>query len=76
MEYYIKCPHCDIDILILSSEINCKIFRCGVYKKDGKSINPHASKNECDRLFKENLIYGCGKPFKFDGKKLEICDYI
>ena len=40
------------------------------------------NKNECDRLFKEGLIYGCGKPFKLiineqENKYFtEKCDYI
>lgn len=73
-EYY-KCPHCDLDIIII--DINCGIFRCGIFKDTGKQLNPHATKDECDKVFKENLIYGCGKPFKITvDKKLIICDYI
>ena len=37
-------------------------------------------KEECDRLAREGLIYGCGKPFciKAEGTnyKIEKCDYI
>jgi hypothetical protein len=74
--YIIECPHCQMCIQIYKKDINCKIFRHGVYKNNNKPIGPHASKSECENLIKENLIYGCGKPFKFDGKKIEICDYI
>ena len=45
-------------------------------KKTGQPIDPHTPKAECDRLFREGLIHGCGKPFKFDGVNLTICDYI
>ena len=74
--YRFKCPHCHIDIEVLKNQINCKIFRCGIFKNSCKQIPPHTKKLECDRLVKENLIYGCGKPFKFNGKKIEICGYI
>ena len=37
-------------------------------------------KEECDRLAREGLIYGCGKPFciKVEGNRYKIgkCDYI
>lgn len=58
--FFIECPHCKQSIEIL--EINCKIFRCGVYKDSYKQIDPHMSKNDCERLAKGS-IYGCGKPF-------------
>jgi len=70
----IKCPHCDGDIQIL--QINCGIFRHGVYK-DGRQLDPHASKELCDQVVKDNLVYGCAKPFKISpGGKAEKCDYI
>lgn len=82
MEEYIniKCPHCDSYILIYKNEINCGIFRHGIYKNTGMQINPHAEKTECDNLYNNNLIYGCGKPFRInksnDIHNVEICDYI
>jgi hypothetical protein len=75
--YYIfKCPHCKIYIIVLKTEINCRIFRCGVYISNNNQINPHTPKNECDRLKDKKLIHGCGKPFIFKEKYVEICDYI
>lgn len=59
--FIIQCPHCGIHIEIL--ELNCKIFRCGVFKKDFRQIDPHASKKMCDLYAESGLIYGCGKPF-------------
>ena len=63
-ELIINCPHCDQLIIIL--ELNCRIFRCGIYKKNFEQINPHLNKIICDELAANNLIYGCGKPFKID----------
>ena len=50
-------------------------------KSDLKQIDPHLSKPECDRLSKEGLIIGCGKPFKLVMNKEEEyfaikCDYV
>lgn len=73
-----KCPHCNIDIEVL--ETACCIFRCGILKSNLKQIGPHTKKPECDRLFNQGLIYGCGKPFKFfyhnNGNYVESCGYI
>jgi hypothetical protein len=75
----LTCPHCNDYILI--EKLNCKIFRHGVFISSNKQIDPHSSKELCNFLTKENLIYGCGKPFKViemnDGSwNTEICDYI
>lgn len=56
------CPHCNDPIII--QNINCGIFRHGTYRKTGKQLNPHLFQSTCEHLFKENMIYGCGKPFK------------
>lgn len=67
------CPHCDGEIVII--EMNCRIFRHAVFK-NGIQLNPHASKEECDRVVKENLVYGCAKPFQIKDGKIIKCDYI
>jgi hypothetical protein len=78
----INCPHkeCGLPVIIDPNEINCAIFRHGVYKKNGNQMHPHAPKAYCDQVFSKGMIYGCGKPFKLvrkDGKIIaEICDYI
>jgi hypothetical protein len=41
-----------------------------------QQINPHLPKSECEALVAANKIYGCGKPFRFDGVSTTICDYI
>jgi len=72
--YFISCPHCGTTLQINRYDINCGIFRCGVYKSNLEHIYPHLSKEKCESL--KNEIWGCGKPFKFDGKRISICDYI
>lgn len=66
------CPHCHEEIIIKIAELNCHIFRHGVYKKNWQQIDPHMKKKECDRLFNKKLIYGCGKPFKIVEEVNEI----
>jgi hypothetical protein len=58
----IECPHCKENVLI--SRLNCRIFRHGVLKKNGKQIDPHSCKDLCDFYVKKELIFGCGKPFQ------------
>lgn len=74
--YIIECPHCKIYILIERHSVNCGIFRCGVYRNTGLSISPHMPQKKCEYLFNMKKIYGCGKPFKFNGKEVKICEYI
>jgi hypothetical protein len=80
MIYYLECPHCNAIVEIHQNEINCAIFRHGIYKETYQQMNPHTSKEECDHALQTNRIYGCGKPFRMikegDNYKLEICDYI
>jgi hypothetical protein len=72
------CPHCKDYILI--EKINCAIFRHGTLKQNGKQIDPHSPKELCDYYINNNLIYGCGKPFRIVNIngiiETEVCDYI
>lgn len=72
------CPHCEDFILI--EQLNCCIFRHGIFIKSGKQINPHASKELCDYYINNNKIYGCGKPYQIIIEKNKYkavkCDYI
>lgn len=74
----ITCPHCKETRFI--EQINCGIFRDGVFKSNLQQIPPHLSQYECDKIYEEGLIIGCGKPFRvyLDNTtyKVEICDYI
>lgn len=77
-EYIIvNCPHCEDIIIIYKNEINCKIFRHGIYKNSKKQIDPHLSESKCKSLVKSKKVYGCCKPFKLNHlNNAEICDYI
>jgi len=71
----IECPHCKSFIEI--EQLNCRIFRHAYLKTNNQQINPHATKEECDNLINNNLIYGCGKPFRIlEDNTVIICDYI
>lgn len=74
----VSCPHCKEYVEIL--QINCAIFRHGTFKVSGQQIDPHLSKDLCDQYIKDELIFGCGKPFKVFFKEgilvAEICEYI
>ena len=79
----VSCPHCDATIEI--AKLNCCIFRHGVIKSNRKSqrkqIPPHASEKTCKRYIDNDLIDGCGKPFKLiiglnNEYIAEKCDYI
>jgi hypothetical protein len=78
---FINCPKCGIMIEVL--ELNCRIFRCGVYKSNGEQLPPHHPMEDCMRVASEDLIYGCGAAFRIckelseDGSLIaDICDYI
>ena len=78
--HYFKCPHCDGGIQVLHNQINCSIFRHGVYVNN-KQMNPHEKEQICNHLFETNQIRGCGKPFRlirFDNGIIAIkkCPYI
>lgn len=71
--YKTACPHCGEHVEI--EQINCGIFRHG-NTLDGQPLSPHLPRAECDRLRSERLlIHGCGRPFKFDGKTISVCEY-
>lgn len=62
--YHFDCPHCAGTIIVHRNELNCRIFRHGVYRNNLQPMNPHAPQAECERLVSENQIMGCGKPFQ------------
>jgi hypothetical protein len=74
------CCHCNNIFIVNTQEFNCKIIRHAIYKKTLTQIDPHLSKPICDKLIKNNEIYGCGKPLKIVKTKnkwtVEICEYI
>ena len=72
--FIVQCPNCGIFIEVL--ELNCKIFRCGVYKDSYIQIPPHLPEPDCIRLVQEDLIYGCGRPFQIINNIPYPCSYI
>ena len=73
-----RCPHCDELVVVNRKELNCCIFRHGVYKDTFKQIDPHSPKEICDKLAQESKIYGCGKPFEYiksHPPKIVKCEY-
>lgn len=83
------CPHCEGIVQVPYGELNCKIFRHAIYKVTinntiiaGNQVDPHASKEYCDFLIKNDYVYGCCKPCKVIGIKEDgilnavKCDYI
>ena len=49
MDYIIlDCPHCKEPVVVYIKELNCHIFRHGIYKKTLKQIDPHMKKEKCD----------------------------
>lgn len=75
----VRCPHCLDSVLI--EKLNCRIFRHGTLKNNGEQINPHETKDVCDYFVANNMIYGCGKPFKIEQKQdgefvAIVCGYI
>ncbi len=69
-EIFLSCPHCGGMVEI--EQINCGIFRHGIYKS-GEQIPPHDPQKDYGET-----IWGCGKPFKYESNtnNLVICEYI
>jgi len=82
--FIFECPHCNGIIEVKKTQIASKVCRHAVLKSTGKPINPHAPKEECLKLVEDDLIWGCGKPFRFIKDKtkstgwshVETCEYI
>ncbi len=77
---YVECPTCHGVVEIKQTEINCAIFRHGVFKADFTPISPHLPKAQCDELTNNGQIFGCGHPFKLEKVNTNwiavLCDYI
>ena len=74
--FYVRCPHCGLLCQIPRSEIKCTIFRHAVFKATMEFVDPHASKERCDKWVHDGVVWGCGRPFIFDGTKVEPCGYV
>ncbi len=81
---FLTCPHCGDLFITTEKTIACAIYRHAAYRENMIQINPHETKEECDRLFTNNLVFGCAKPFKVIKKENNgsteyeaiACDYI
>lgn len=73
----VVCPHCQDFVII--EELNCAIFRHGILKSTFQQLDPHLCQSMCEYYAKNNLIYGCGKPFQVCRSnglfKAEPCEY-
>ena len=81
MSVIVNCPHCNQLVFVAENELNCCIFRCGIYKDTYQQIDPHLNKERCDYLSNNNLVYGCAKPFQIlknikNEYIVQKCDYI
>ncbi len=77
--FIIICPNCNDFVII--QELNCCIFRHGVFTHNGNQIDPHTQKELCDQYIYTNAIYGCGKPFQVvadssGNYNAVICNYV
>lgn len=74
------CPHCGGNVIVLSEDLNCRIFRHAIYRNNYQQVDPHLPQDKCELLLRQNLIHGCCKPFRIytEDKKhyVTICDYI
>lgn len=79
MSLIFQCPHCNEHFLVSPDDVKCGIFRHSMFK-DGKFVNPHATKEELDNLQSKDLVFGCCKPLRItisDGiVVVEKCGYI
>jgi len=87
-DIFLICPHCQGPIIVAPKDINCRIFRHGIFRSTGQPIPPHSTKEECEEWSRTNQLWGCGKPFQLFQDyditqkpkriiwKTKICDYI
>ena len=76
--FLVACPNPKCNMAIIVEQINCGIFRCGVFKETFQQIQPHLSIIDCLDLIDKKLIYGCATPFQVSliNRTAERCDYI
>ena len=68
--YILSCPHCKIKVIVHTSDLNCRVFRCSPI------LSPHAVKQECESHINDNQ--GCCRAFVItkDHKWAIKCGYI
>lgn len=79
MDILFTCPHCNEQFIVNKEDINCRIVRHFIFK-NGEPLNPHAPQEDCARVVREDLGYGCAKPsvLSYEGNNwvAKVCDYI
>jgi len=75
----VQCPHCFEYVCI--DEVNCGIFRHGVYKHTMLPVDPHATYDQCQVIILSDTCFGCVKPFRLEKNSLNVvtavkCGYI
>ncbi len=84
MDHTFTCLHCNEPFVVAHNEFNCRILRHGVFKHNLQPINPHSSKEECDKYVRDGVIFGCGRPLQIIDSsgggggtyRVIVCDYI
>jgi hypothetical protein len=77
--FVFECPHCNLMVQVFVNELNCRIFRHGMFKHNWEQVPPHLPKDVCDQLVAEDQVLGCCKPYQFfDGPPpfVDVCEYI
>jgi len=79
--YTFACPWCKEVVVVRPQDVACKIFRHAEFKGTAgrfRFVNPHAPLAECERWVREDLIVGCGKPFRLEAhaKRVSKCGYL
>ena len=80
--YTFLCPHCNDVCTVQKNQIHCRTFRHAQLRPDARGggrlrfLSMHAPQHECERWVREKLIFGCGKPFRFDGRTAIKCGYV
>jgi hypothetical protein len=77
---YFACPHCGGGVVVLESEVNCRIFRHGVMRDGSGGVPPHAPREQCDAMVAGDAVYGCARPFELIpvGREFVVraCEYV
>jgi len=69
--FQVTCPQCQGLVIIEENEVNCAIFRHGVFRNSGQPIPPHSKLDQCQRWVENNEIWGCGAAFSLNKSTLE-----
>ena len=64
----VTCPWCSEFVLI--EDIGCGIFSHSVMKDTMKQLNSLTSKEQCDYLKYNDLIFGCAGQFRIIGREV------